>query len=142
MKFYINLFIATALLFFSLHVASWMGYVFLHPYFLHVVIFMFVLSAVSYMLVSLATKFNPESVMNAFMVTILIKLLFSAGFVFWYLYSFSENEISFVATFFGLYLFYSIFEIIGVLVLVKNSPKKEEVITNELSEEDKSYTES
>jgi hypothetical protein len=142
MKFYINLFIATALLFFSLHVASWMGYVFLHPYFLHVVIFMFVLSAVSYMLVSLATKFNPESVMNAFMVTILIKLLFSAGFVFWYLYSFSENEISFVATFFGLYLFYSIFELIGVLVLVKNSPKKEEVITNELSEEDKSYTES
>lgn len=121
MKFYINLFVSSAIIFFMVNLASWAGYLFLHPFFFQILLFMYVLSSVSYLLVGLTAKYKSDSVMNAFMVTILLKLLFSGLFVFWYLYNFSENEISFVVTFFCIYIFFTVFEIFSLLSVLNST---------------------
>lgn len=92
---------------------------FIHPFFMSMVLVTAIMSSVAYILVNLAITHKPDSVMAAFMISILLRLMFSGIFAFWYLYFYSENEVSFVTQFFILYIVFSAFEIYHLLAVIK-----------------------
>ena len=85
--------------------------------------FLSVLTLIAYILAFIGAKRNPETAIMAIMGSIVIKMLFSMGFVLIYSLNHKGNQMLFAFNFFSLYLLFTGFEIYGLLRNLRHQNK-------------------
>ena len=85
--------------------------------------FLSILTLIAYVLAYIGAKRNPETAIMAIMGSIVIKMLFSMGFVLIYSLNHKGNQMLFAFNFFSLYLLFTGFEIYGLLRNLRHQNK-------------------
>ncbi len=81
------------------------------------------LTFIAYVVAFLGIKRNPETGVMAIMGSIILKLIFSMGFVLIYSLNHAGKDLIFVFNFFSLYLLFTFFEIYGLLRNLRHQNK-------------------
>jgi hypothetical protein len=97
----------------------------INPYVFLIQLYFIGLSAITYVMLVKGIKGDQQDLYNYYMGTSSARLLISAVIIFLYVYLVKVNKVSFVANFFFLYLFYTVFEIRAVLTNLRAHLKKD-----------------
>jgi hypothetical protein len=90
------------------------------------VVFSFIagITFIAFLVALFGIKRNPETGVMAIMASFVVKMLFSMGFVLFYVINIPVNKLLFVVNFFSLYFLFSGFEIYALLCNLRHSLKK------------------
>jgi hypothetical protein len=98
---------------------------FLNPFVWYLQLFLFVITGVTYYVTNKGLKDNLFDFQNFVMAGIGIRFFLSAIIIFLYFYLVKTQSVTFLANFFVLYLFYTVFEIQSVLTNLRAHLKKD-----------------
>ena len=87
-----------------------------YPYILS--LFFLVTAGIHYILLRI-TRLNPRRFVSYFMLATFIKLIIFFSAVLIYVFTYREEVLSFIITFFVLYIFYTVFEVVLILKQTK-----------------------
>ena len=91
-----------------------------------IILFFFIITLLLYVILIRLTSQKPGKFISGFMLTTTVKLILYTIVLFAYSFSNPAQAIPFILTFFILYLFYTIFEVILILPGIKNASGSEQ----------------
>jgi hypothetical protein len=84
-----------------------------------ILILFFSITAVIHYILLRITRLNPRRFVSYFMLATFIKLIVYFSAVLVYVFNYREEVLSFIITFFVLYIFYTVFEVVLILKQTK-----------------------
>lgn len=85
------------------------------PAFFYVLLLFYLVTAAMHMVLLRITQMNPRRFVSYFMLATFIKLIIYFLAVLVYVFNFREHVLSFIVTFFVLYVFFTVFEVVFLM---------------------------
>ncbi len=124
---YLRFLVRLILMSLGLGLAGWLLGLFLpektiNPVYPYMLLLFFSITAIIHYVVLRISRLNPRRFVSYFMLATFFKLIIYFTAVLVYVYTTRENVLSFILTFFIIYIFYTVFEVILILAQTKDAP--------------------